>query len=340
MNANDRTDRSPAAGGIARRHPRRLLVLAGAIGAVLLAGLFGAWLLHGSLSDDLGNRVPAGTLADYVSEDSEAVLAVNFGQLLATPTARKQLGPILQQLSEQAERELPWMRLAGIKPKDDLDTLFISFSLGTGTEPLGLVRGRFDRLRFQIGPDKLQEKSLDHFRVWEYKERAAKQTTLLTIVGETLVVSQTPSRVQAALKQAGDPQPIRVRDATLRELLAKVDRRQSVWLAASIRKLGPISGIENYLLKMILRPLLSHAESVYGGISCDDDLQAELYFGTATDEDADQLEMDLKSLCEAAPGAALLGRQNELEPLLRLLGSGQIRRDGKTIQLRCRLPVR
>lgn len=340
MNANDRTDCSPAASGMSRRHRRRLFVLVGAIGAVLLACLFGAWLLRGSLSDDLGSRVPSGVLADYVPEDSEAVLAVNIRQLLGTPSGRKHLEPFVQQLSEQAERELPWMRLAGIKPKDDLDTLFISFSPGASTETLGLARGRFDRSRFQIGPNELQVTTLDHFRVWEYKERAAKQATLLTTVGDTLVVSQTPSRMQAALKQAGDPQPIFVRDATLRELLAKVDRRQSVWLAASIRKLGPISGIENYLLKMILRPLLSHAESVYGGISCDEDLQAELNFGTSSEEHADQLETDLKSLCEAAPGAALLGRQNEIEPLLRLLGAGQIRREGKTILLRCRLPAR
>jgi hypothetical protein len=88
---------------------------------------------------------------------------------------------------------------------------------------------------------------------------------------------------------------------------------------------------------MLLRPLFAHAESVYGGITCAEDLRAELHFGTATDEDAAQLEMDLQSICEAALGAALLGRQKELLPLLRLLAAGQIRREGKTILLRCRL---
>jgi hypothetical protein len=340
MSANDRTNRLLAVDGISRRRPRWLFVVAGAAGAVLLACLFGAWLLRGSLRHDLGNRFPPGVLADYVPEDSEAVLAVNVRQLLEAPSGRKHLGALVQLLSGQVERELPWLGLAGIKLTDDIDTLFISFAPRNSEEPICLARGRFDLLRFQPGPDKLQEKTLDGFRVWEYTDRPAKRTTLLTIVGDMLVVSETPGRVQAALKQASDPQPIRVRDATLRELLMKVDRGQSLWLAASVRNLGPISGIENYLLKMVLRPLLAHAESVYGGITCEEDLQAELHFGTSTDEDADQLETDLKSLCEAAPGAALLAQQNEMQPLLRLLGAGQIRRDGNTILLRCRLPAR
>lgn len=323
-------------------HRRRLFVLAAATCAgfaLLLACLSGAWLIRNWQGDDWGNRVPPDVLADYVPEDSVAVLAVNVRQLLATPSGRQYLKPWLQQLSEQAESELRWIDLAGIKPIGDIDTLFVSFPSGSGAEPLWLARGRFDRSRFRIGPDKLQEKLLDRYRIWEYSDRPMKRTTLLAVAGDTLVISETRNRIQAALKQVGDPQPIHVRDAALCKLLNQVDRRQTLWLAASMRRLGPISGIDNYLLKMVLRPLLARAESVYGGITCDEDLRAELHFGAATDEDAIHLETDLKSLCEAAPGAVLLSRHKEILPLLQLLGAGQIHRDGKTIMLRCRLPA-
>ncbi|HTU89388.1 MAG TPA: hypothetical protein VMF69_04755 [Gemmataceae bacterium] len=341
MDEKENTNRSLATDGTPRCHRRRLFMLAGAAGAVLvllLACLFGAWLLRGWRGDDdLGNRVPPGILAEYVPEDSEAVLAVNIRQMLETPVGRQHLGPFLQQLIEKNGRQLPWLELAGIKSIEDIDSILISFSPGVGGGPVWLARGRFDRSHFQIGSDKLQEKILDRFRVWEHNDRLLKRITLLAPVGNMLVASETPGRVQSALRQASNPQPIHVRDAVLRELLSKVDRRQSLWLAASIRSLGPISNIDNYLLKMVLRPLLSHSESVDGGISCGEDLRAELHFSTATDEDAVQLEMDLKCLCEAAPGAALLGQQNELLPLLRFLGNGQIHRDGKLILLHCRL---
>ena len=109
-----------------------------------------------------------------------------------------------------------------------------------------------------------------------------------------------------------------------------MDRRQSVWLAASIKSLGPISGIDNFLLKMVLRPLPAHAESVYGGIVCSEDMQAELHFRTATAAEAAQLENDLASIRDLVrEGSWLLGRQKELLPLLGLLGTAQIRRDGR-----------
>lgn len=324
------------------RRPRRLFVLASAVGAcatVLFAAFFCVWVLEARRDEDadLGNRFPPGVLADYVPADSAAVLAVNVRRLRETLIGQPHLKPLVHQFLKQAECRLPWLDSTRINLLDDLDTLQISFASNGSGEPVLLARGRFDCSRFHIGPDQLEAKSLDGFRVWEFNDPLSKANTLLVVVGDTLVVSRARERVQAALKQASDPQPIRVRDATLHELLMKVDRRQSLWLAASIKRLGPVSEIDNYLLKMLLRPLLAHSESVRGGITCGEDVRAELHFRTATDEDAAQLEADLKSICEAAPGAALLGRQNELLPLLRLLASGQIRREDKTILLRCLL---
>lgn len=332
------------AGESKSRRPRRLVLVASAAGAcfvVLFAVFFCVWLLRARRQQDadLGNRFPPGVLADYAPEDSAAVLAVNVRELWETLIGRHHLKPLVQQIIKQAECRLPWLNSTRINLLDDLDTLQISFASNGSGEPVLLARGRIDCSRFQVGPDQLEAKALDGLRVWEYDDRVSKQNAVLVVVGDTLIVSKARERVQAALKQASDPQPIRVRDARLRELLMKVDRRQSLWLAASIKRLGPVAEIDNYLLKMLVRPLLAHSESVFGGIVCGEDLLAELHFRTATDEDAAQLEADLKSICEAAPGAALLGKQNELLPLLRLLAAGQIRREGQTILLRCSLPA-
>lgn len=331
MATNDSSDRPLKAAGFSRRSFALMAT------TVLLICAFGAWFVHSWRSSDLSKHVSPEALADYLPTDSQVVLAVDVRQMLATPIGRQHLGPFFQKILDQAERELSWLEWIEVKSVNDIDTLLISLTPGIREEPLLLARGRFDCAHFQTGPDKLQEKTLDGFRVWEHRDRFAKQPTLLAAAGDTLVVSDGPGRIQAALKQASDPQPIPVNDPVLRDLLGKVDRRQCLWLAASLCGLGPISGIDNYLLKMVLRPLLAHAESIYGGIACADDIQAELHVNAATDEAAVRLETDLKSICEAAPGAALLSRQSEWLPLLRLLGSGQIQRDGKTIVLRCRL---
>jgi hypothetical protein len=341
MAPSDKRDSLTAAENIPHRW-RRLLLLASVAGTcftVLVAIFLCAWVsrVWRNGNDDLGNRFPPGVLVDYVPEDSAVVLAVNVRQLRETLLTRPQLRPFFQRLIEQAEARLPWLDLTEINLLDDLDTLVISFGSAGSGEPLLLAHGRPDCSRFQVGPDKLQTKILDGLRVWECSDPSSKQNTLLVVVGDTLVVSKTRGRVQAALRQASDPKPIRVRDATLCELLMKVDRRQSLWLAVSNKRLGPAVEIDDYLLKILLRPLLAHSESISGGITCGEDLQAELHFSTTTDEDAAQLESDLKSICAAAPGAALLGRQNELLVLLRLLAAGQIRCESKSILLRCRL---
>jgi hypothetical protein len=340
--ASDHEHGSSMAAENTPRRPRRLLLVAGTTGAcftVLIVIVVSTWLLRAGRDgdDDLSDRVPAGVLAEYVPEDSAAVLVVDVRPFRETPMGRQYLWPTMQQLARQIQSRLLWQKPLGVNLFDDSDTLRISFASKGSGEPILLARGRFDRSHLQIGPDKLQERTLDHFHIWEFREPEAKQTTFIALVADMLVVSETHNRVQAALKQASDPQPIRVRDATLHQILAKADAPQSLWLAASMKKLGSISEIDNYLLKMILRPLVAHAESVYGGITCDQDLQAELHFSSATEAHASQLEADLRSICEAAPGITLLGRKNELLPLLQLLAAGQINREGKTILFRCRL---
>lgn len=321
----------------ARNRRRRTLLLAGMAGGALIILL--VFLFRDRLpwfgGDDAGNGFPTGFLADYIPEDSEAVVGVNVRSLRESPVARLHLVPLWQHLVRQAGRRLRWMELLGLNTLDDLDTIQISFAPKDGAQPLWLMSGRLDRTRFQIGPNKLSETTLDRFRVWEYTDETAKRTTLLAPVGDMLVIGETERRVRAAL----NPQAVAVRDARLRQLLTKVDRQQAAWLAVSIESLGPLGDLKEFSM---IRPLLGHAESVRGGITCAEDVRADFAFGTATDGDAVRLETSLKSICDiaAVPGAALLlglGRQKELMPLLRFLAAGNISREEQTIWLRSRL---
>lgn len=342
MGDNDRNDPAVATEGISRRRPWRILLLIGATLAaltLLLGFLFRDRLLSRWRNEhNLGNRFPPGALTDYVPEDSEAVLTVHVRQLRQSPVGRQQLAPILQYLIRQAGGRLRWIDLLGISPLEDLDSIQISFAPGVGGQPLWLVRGRLDPSRLQIGPNKLQETNFDRFRVWEYVDLEAKRTTLLVPVGDVLVVSESRGRLLATLKQASDPRRITVRDVTLREMLAKVDRRQTLWLAASIENLGSLVGIEDYMVRVVLSPLLAYAESVHGGLTCAEDVQVELHFRSATVDSAASLEARLREIREAAPGLSLLlGSKKEFVPLLRLLGSAKINREDNRVLMRSQL---
>jgi hypothetical protein len=341
MGVNERNDPLAATDGRPRRRAWRLLLLTSLIliGLVLVTFLFRDHISHlWSYEQDLGNRFPPGVLTDYVPEDSQAVLAVNILQLRDSPSASRFLAPAVQQLIRRSGDHLQWMELLGLTPLDDIDSLQISFAPSARVEPLWLLRGRFDLSRVQIGPDKLQVTNIEHCRIWEYTDHRARRATSVAPVGDMLVASESRVRVQAALKQASNPRPIAVRDATLRELLRKVDRRQTLWVAASLKGLGSINDIEEYWLKLILRPLIAHAESVYGGINYEEDVEVKLHFRAVTEEEATQLEMSLQSIRDlAGEGASLLIRDKELLPLLRLLGAAQIHRKVNTIFLQGRL---
>jgi hypothetical protein len=332
------TKRSPVRGA-GRRW--RIILLTGVVGAALaliLGVLFRDWIPGPWRGEDaLADSFPADSLVDYVAEDSEAVLAVDLRALRKSSMGR-QLSPALQAIVREGESQFRWLDLLGIHLLKDLDYLQISFAPGSGEQPLWLARGRWDRAKFQMGADKLQKKTLDHFRVLQCADRRNKRVTTLALVGNTLVASETSARALAALTQARDPHAIQVRDVTLRELLQKIDRQQTIWFAASFRAFGPVPRIDNFVLELILRPLFAHAKSVSGGIACGDNVRAELHFRALDEAEAEKLEEALKSVCEtAATASSFVGKHKELLPLLRLLSNGRTNREGKHVSLRCQL---
>ena len=339
--ANLGQDRAPDAKASGRL-PRRTLLTFGLAGVLVLLLLvfFGRdWIPGPWRSDtDVENPFPPGALTDYIPEDSVAVLSVNVRSLREASIGPRYLMPPLRSIVRQSDDAFFWIELLGADALEDVDSLMVSFAPGSDGQPLWLARGRFERSRFQVGPDRLRAGNIDRFRVWKYIDRETNRATLLAPVGDAVVVSDTPVRVLAALRQAGDPRPVQVRDVTLRQQRAEVDRRANVWFAASLKALGPVARIDNFWLEKFLRPLFRNADTVGGTIVCAEEIRAELHFHSASEENAAKLEEDLKNICGVAAGAPLLlSRHKTLLPLFHLLASGETTREGLNVSLRCRL---
>jgi hypothetical protein len=309
--------------------------------AVLLALLLRSWgfWMTGGTPQEAAASYPPDALANYIPPDAGAVLSFDLRGLRAAPVTRGRLGQSLRRLVSRGENELPWLALAGIDPWEGVEQARVVLPAGEASQPLWLVHGRIDPDRFQIGPSKLVAHAAGPFQFYEYLDPIAGQT-YLAAAGETLVVATRKARLIQALNFAMGTGAVEVQDATLRALLNKTDRTQPIWLAASLKALGPVGKFDNAALNLVLPPILRRARTVHGGLRANGDLKAEFTFEARDEADAMALEKVLGEVVTLSQGAELLpGKDESLALLFELLGTGEIERDGTTVKLRCRLAV-
>ncbi len=338
----------PSAPGIGspprRSHTGAVVVSVAA--AVLALPAAGCWWAKG---EPVVEHFPAGALDEYVPENAAAVLELNMKQIGASPVVKQHIKGALDHLVQRAESTHPWAAQVGIDPFKDLEWLRVVFLGGDTSNPLWVGKGRFDPARFQVGPGKLQPRVVGRFRVFESADPAKGGTTTVAQAGDYLVASDSQPHVLDALNHAADGKKSEPADAGLRDLLKAVDKKQSVWLAVSLTKLGRVPTLHSGAAEVVLRPVFNHAQTAQGGFTFGDDLQAQFTMRARDEAAAGSLEQSLRSSADAARDLArgweltqrlgLFQGESDLLPVLRLVGAGEVTRDGTTVRLRCRLPA-
>jgi hypothetical protein len=171
----------------------------------------------------------------------------------------------------------------------------------------------------------------------------------VALAGDYLVACDSQPHVLDALNHAADGRKSEPADGALRDLLKAVDKKQSVWLAVSLTKLGRVPVLHSTAAETILRPVLNRAQAAQGGFTFGDDLQAQFTMQARDEAVAAELEQALKGGIDVARDLArtwelsqrlgLFQGESDLLPVLRLVGTGEVSRDGATVHLRCRLPA-
>jgi hypothetical protein len=311
--------------------------LTGMTAGVLVVLLLRPWQPHSAGPDLETIAYPPDALADYMPPDAAGVLNFDLRRLREAPLTQGPLGPLLRRLVARTRAELSWLGLAGIDAWNDIDRFRVVLPAGDAGRPLWLVHGRIDPDRFQVGPKQLTPRVEGDKRVYQFTDPAVGPT-LLAQAGDTLVVSAVPARLTAALADAAEPHAAVVQDPTVREPLEKVDHSRPVWLAVSLRALGDTGRMENRLLEALTGPVLRRSRTVEGGLAVGDDLRADMTFRAADEAAAAQLEKVLRDVVIIAEGAPLLpGADPDLLPLLTLLSTATVSRDGRAVQLHSRL---
>jgi hypothetical protein len=274
--------------------------------------------------------VEPGPLGEYLPVDSAAVLTFNVG---------KQLGPRLMSAFRQVPHLHERLTLLGIDPLKDLDRVQVVYPANDAGRPLVLFRGRFDRTRFAVGPDRLRTETVPSGE-YAYRLYRFPDGEVCAVVSDTLAMSANRQRVVTALDHAAGHKTPHPPDAALAAALAGVDRRQEIWLAAAVGKLGSLAEPNNKLLRVVQKGFLEHTESVSGGVKVvGDDLTGDLSFRCVSEDGAGVIEKLVRDLTDIASGAEFWLAEKQYLPLMKLLGTGRVGRDGKTVTLRCRLAL-
>jgi hypothetical protein len=329
-------------------HTGAVVVSVAAVVLALAAALYWWWpQLTGA--KPVVERFPAGALDEYVPANAAAVLELDMKQIGAAPVVRQRIKGSLDHLVQRAEGTHPWAAQVGIDPLKDLEWLRVVFVGGDTANPLWIGKGHFDPARFQVGPGKLQPRVVDRFRVFETPDPAKHGTTTVAQAGDYLVASDSQAHVLDALSHAADGKKSEPTDALLREQLQAVDKKQSVWLAVSLTKLGRVTTLNSTAAEAVLRPVFNSAQAAQGGFTFGDDLQAQFAIRARDEAVATELEQSLKGKIDFARDTAtawaafnavgLFRGESDLLPVVRLIGAGEVTREGATVRLRCRLPA-
>jgi hypothetical protein len=340
----------PAPGGAAPRRRWRIGAIVVGVAIVLaLACALWEWRARVMGARAVVEQFPAGALDEYVPANAAAVLDLNLKQMGPSPVLRRHVKSSLDHLLKRATDNQSWAGLIGIEPFQDVEWLRVVFPSGDTTNPLWVAKGHFDPARFQVGPGKLRPRVVGRFRVFECADKTKGGTVTLALAGDYLVASDSQPYVLDVLDHAADGKPSGPADDALRDLLRAVDKKQSVWLAVSLAKLGRVPSLHSRAAEIVLRPVFNHARAAQGGINCGDDLQAQFTLQARDEAAAASLERSLKSSAATARDLAdgwqlsqrlgLVKGESDLLPVLRLVGAGEVSRDGATVRLRCRLPA-
>ncbi len=304
------------------------LVLACILLALIAAGMF--LYFHFADGPPFVNFKP-GALDNYQPNDAAAIVSIDLKQLRDQGAFEKPVGKRLREALESEDLGVPFALLGG-EALADVDGLRLVFSAGDHSQPLVLLRGRFDRTRFKTGRSQLEEMKQEGFRLYRYRDDG--RDTTIALAGDTLVVCLDRSRVVDALRHAAGKATAKIRDDRLREMLEKVDRSKAVWFAANLAKLGKPSQL---LFEAQLRPVFEETAALRGAAAWDAELRAEAVLSADAEEDAVRLETHLQGVVKVAAALAPFTREEYEKLVMRLFANAEIARRGKDVTLRSRL---
>jgi hypothetical protein len=302
---------------------RRLALLALALGA----------LLTGS--------VRAAELDPYLPNDSEGMLFVNVKQLLDSPVFQKFAKDTIKEALKDNDKVQKLLKDLEFDPMKDLDRLIVTGSAGDGERGLMILRGRFDRAKFEAKAEEAAKEKGAILKIHKVPNGAGGQYTLYEVTKtpglagpkialqnkpgymalldkDVIVFSSAKDMVIDALDKSAGRKKTEVKSADFKRIVEKSSGKQGVWVAALptlIRKLVP--GADDDAIK----EYLDKVDGISGGITVEDDVKIEFAVAAKNPKDAKELSDTVSEAVNQMVGVVslLAGQQKQLVPVIDIL---------------------
>jgi hypothetical protein len=303
-------------------------------------------------------KAETANLERLLPDDAEAVIVINFKQLLNSPLLKK--GGALESLKDLLKKNDDAQKAIadlGLDPFTDIDAM-ISAQCGEGPDKgLIAVTGKFDVAKFDSKADAVAKEKKDAIKIHsvasgkdEYKVYEVSDLDQLikfpaelapfgpdasaVFVGvdkSAIVMSSSKEYVADALAKAAGKKKTELKSKEIQKLLAKVDAKQTLSLVvlASILTKGPL-GEEPQA-----KDVLDKIENITGGITVNDGIKTQLVLAAKDSEAAKAVNKKVGEGLDEAQQlvGALADLRKELAPLLDVVKGVKVAAKDKAVTI-------
>jgi hypothetical protein len=284
----------------------------------------------------------------FLPDDTDIVIAVNVRQILDSPLVQKYGLEWLRNFVREKADVQKTLESLGFDPFKDLHTLTVGMpGVADSERAFCVLHGRFDLAKFRaVATDVAKEKAeyLKIHRVggetlYEVREQFlgdGKPIFVGLVDASTLVACCAKEPIldafaKAAGKKASSPKK------ELKQLVAKADGNQSIWLVAPG---SPLAGSE-LTADEKTKKSLEKIEAVIAGLTVTGGIKVDVAVTAKTADAAQELASEINEGLNQAKGllAVLVGNNAKLSGLVEVLGSVRSTTTGTSTSLSLEVPA-
>jgi hypothetical protein len=259
-----------------------------------------------------GLHVSAADIDKYLPNDTEAVRCYNIRRLLDSEIIKKHLLGKVENFLKNSEEIQKELKAIGFDPLKDLDS-YIEATPGGGkvADGLFMLHGKFDQAKINARlakmaadtPALLKTTKVGDDTLWElalpFQPLPGVNSVWFAVVDETTLAAAANKDYMLEVfdKKAGKKKTALRKE--MKDVLAKVDGRETLWIAASAGALlkGPLRELPD-LQEFVA--ILDKSNQLYGGLTITEEVKGS---GTLVCKDAatagEALKLIEKGLAEA-----------------------------------------
>jgi hypothetical protein len=288
--------------------------------------------------------VHAADVDKFLPEDTEIVVVVNAKQLLDSPIFKKHFIAQIREQIESNDEITEILDDLDFDPFKDLTSITAALTMiGSDAKGLIIAHGKFDKAKFE---EKAEEVAKDRPNVitinkegdrsiYEVNVDGGGKPLFVGIVDETTIVAGPEKQYVLDAFAKGEGKNQGAVKMEVRDLIEKVDTRQSVWFAATANAFlkGDLSRDDKS------RKSLEKMSGITAGFTVDRGIKAAFAIAANSADNAKELAEEIKMGLNQAKGLlALLAEQNkEFAPFIDAVSSLRVNTEGSTITLKAEI---